>query len=108
MIDDVIAIKRCGRCLYSFEEFCRIVGNKSVFSYDDLWRRYHEDFNVTVIKMLYCGYFGAGKNVNLDWLDRNDLWSTEGVYPANLRLTPKQCATVWQAGGIDVYNAVGR
>lgn len=108
VIDDVIAIKRCGRCLYSFEEFCRIVGNKSVFSRDDLWRRYHEDFNVTVIKMLYCGYFGAGKNVNLDWLDRNDLWSTEGVYPANLRLTPKQCAAVWQAGGIDVYNAVGR
>lgn len=108
VIDDVIAIKRNGQCLYSFEDFCRIVGNKSVFSKSDLMRRYYEDRNVTVIRMLYCGYFGEGNNVNLAWLDNNNLWSPEGVYPANLKLTPSQCATIWQAGSIDVFNAVGR
>lgn len=108
VIDDVIAIKRSGRCMFTFEQFCGIIGNKSVFSKEELWRKYREDYNVTVIKMLYCGYFGAGNNVNLDWLDKNGLWSTENVYPANLQLSPRQCAQIWQAGGIDVKNAVGR
>lgn len=107
VIDDVIAIKRCGRLLYSFEDFCKIVGNKSVFSRDDLLRRYREDYNVTVIRMLYCGYFGEGNNVNMDWLDKNNLWSPEGIYPANWELAPKQCAAIWRAGGVDVHNAVG-
>ena len=108
VIDDVIAIKRNGQLLYSFEEFCKIVGNKSVFAIDDLMRRYREDRNVTVIRMLYCGYFGEGHNVNMDWLVNNNLWSPPDVYPANLRLTPRQCLTLWQAGGIDVHNVVGQ
>ena len=108
VVDDVIVIKRNGRCLYTFEDFCKIVGNKSVFSGEDLMHRYCEDKNVTVIRMLYCGYFGEGNNVNMDWLDKNNLWSPEGVYPANLEISPRQCATIWKAGGVDVYNAVGR
>ena len=108
VIDDVIAIKRSGRCLYSFEDFCKIVGNKSIFSSEDLARRYREDKNVTVIRMLYCGYFGEGNNVNLDWLDNNKLWSPEGVYPAKWEITPRQCAAIWKVGGIDVSNTVGR
>lgn len=108
VVDDVIAVKRFGQRLCSFEDFCKIVGNKSVFSKEDLIRRYREDKNVTVIRMLYCGYFGEGKNVNMDWLECNKLWSPEGVYPANHEIAPKQCAAIWKAGGIDVYNAVGR
>jgi len=108
VIDDVVAIKRNRRYLCSFEEFCRIVGNKSVFTRNDLQRRYNEDSNVTVIRLLYCGYFGAGNNVNYDWLDRNGLWSPEGMYPTNLQLTPGQCAMIWQKGEIDVHNVIGR
>lgn len=108
VVDEVIAIKRNGRQLYSFEDFCEVVGNKSIFTREDLLQRYRENYNVTVIRLLYCGYFGPGNNVNCDWLDRNGLWSSDGVYPANIRLTPRQCAAIWQAGEIDVRNAVGR
>ena len=109
MIDEVITVKRSNRCYKTFEEFCLIVGNKSVFTQEDLRKKYTEDKNITVIRMLYCGYFGAGNNVTCDWLDRNGLWSpSSDVYPANIQLTPKQCAMIWQAGEVDVRNAVGR
>ena len=84
------------------------MGNKSVFTRDDLWRRYSQDYNVTVIRMLYCGYFGAGNNVNYAWLEENGLWSPQGMYPTELKLTRKQCGDIWEQGGIDVPNAVGR
>lgn len=109
VIDEVITIKRSNRCYKTFEEFGTIVGNKSVFTQADLRKKYTEDKNITVIRMLYCGYFGAGNNVTCDWLGKNGLWSpSNDVYPANIQLTPRQCAMIWQAGEVDVCNAVGR
>ena len=108
VVDEVVAVKRRGQRLCSFDEFCRIVGNKSVFTKDDLWRRYNQDYNVTVIRMLYCGYFGAGNNVNYAWLEENGLWSPQGQYPTEFKLSRKQCGDIWEQGGIDVSNAVGR
>ncbi len=107
MVNDVIAVKRNGRTIISFEDFCNIVSNKSVFTDSDLKIMYDSYKNLTVIRMLYCGYFGSGNNVNMDWLDSNNLWNPGGGYPADTQLTPEQCATIWNQGGIDITNSIG-
>lgn len=40
--------------------------------------------------MLYYGYFGAGNNVNMDWLVRQGCWAGQNQYPTEVRLTVNQ------------------
>ncbi len=103
---NIIYVKRNGMPLMTYPEFCNAIGNKSVFNQKDLHDKYTEDKNLTVIHLLYYGYFGAGNNVNLDWLDNNGLWSPKGsdIYPANLQLTPQQSLTIFEAAGADINN----
>lgn len=108
VITDVIAIKRNSRPLLSFDNFCRLAGNKSVFMAEDLIQKYKNDKNITVVQMLYCGYFGSGNNINMDWLDNNSLWNLNGDHPLTTQLAPQQCEMIWREGGIDIDNALGR
>ena len=103
VVTDVIAVKRNGRRCLSLDQLLRAAGNKSFFSTEELTKKYAEDRNLTVIQMLYCGYFGIGNNVNLDWLDNNGFWTSSG-YPTDIRLTPHQCQAILLAGGIDTTN----
>ena len=107
IITNVLAVKRNGRALMSFEKFCDTVGNKSIFPVDVLLEKYQNDKNLTVIQLLYCGYFGSGNNINMDWLSNNGMWSSPGIYPANVQLLPSQCAAIWNEGGIDMANVLG-
>lgn len=108
VVTSIQEIKRNGLALISFEKFCKMIGNKSVFPQDVLHQKYQQDRNLTIIQLLYYGYFGSGNNVNMDWLDKNGLWSPLGEYPANTKLTPNQCEMIWQEGGIDINNILGR
>lgn len=91
----------------TFEQLRESIGNKSVFNQNDLWKKYQNDKNLTVIQLLYYGYFGSGNNVNMDWLSNNGLWSTsKDVYPANIELTPQQCSDIWKQGNIDISNII--
>ena len=101
---NILTVKRHGHALVSFNEFCSAASNKSVFSQNDLFVKYQQDNNLTVIQLLYYGYFGSGNNINMDWLDNNGLWSSPGCYPANVQLTPQQCARIWNEGGVDIDN----
>lgn len=107
VITGVIAVKRDYRPQCSFEEFCHLIGNKSIFTSSELADKYNNDRNVTVIQMLYCGYFGAGNNITQAWLDDHSLWSPTGDYPLNTRLTPQQCKAILQQGNVDVANVFG-
>lgn len=107
VVNDVIFVKRNNTPILTFDEFCLAVGNKSVFTKENLWTKYQNDKNITIVRMLYCGYFGSGNNVNMDWLDTAGLWTPDGGYPANTQLSQQQCATIWIAGGIDVDNVLG-
>lgn len=108
VVTDVIAVKRSGRQLLSFDNFCRLAGNKSVFTTEDLMNKYREDKNITVIQMLYCGYFGSGKNINMDWLDTNSLWNLNGDHPLTTQLVPSQCEMIWREGGVCIDDVLGR
>lgn len=107
VITGVSAIKRNGVNLCSFAEFQRRAGNKTVFSEEELLQKYQTDRNITIIQMLYCGYFGAGNNINLAWLEGHSLWNLNHDYPLTTRLTPQQCKEIMRQGKIDVDNVFG-
>ncbi len=70
IITKVVKIRKNNKPIYRFDQFIRLVGNKSVFSLDDLRTKYEGLPNLTLIELLYYGYFGAGNNVNWFWLKR--------------------------------------
>ena len=109
IVTEVVYVKSNGRECISFEDFCKHVGNKSVFSIEDLWMKYQRESTITMVKMLYGGFFGAGNNINMDWLDRNGLWSPpDGAHPAQLQLRPEQCEAIWREGKIETSSLFGK
>lgn len=106
VVTDIIQAKINNRFLMTFEELKRKISNKSVFDEDELFRQYNSFKYLTIIEMLYYGYFGARNNVNLDWLDNNGCWSVEGQYPTDVRLTEKQFKRVLTEGNVNVSNVI--
>ena len=56
--------------------------------------------------MLYYGYFGSGNNVNMDWLDKNGYWASQGQYPTEVKLSPDQFKSILAEGNINVSDVV--
>lgn len=108
IVTSVIAVKRNGRYLMTFDTLLREIGNKSVFDLKELKSRYDNDKNVVVVEMLYYGYFGEGNNINMDWLDKNGYWSDShgGIYPSLIRLTPDDFKQILREGNVDVDNVI--
>ena len=79
---------------------------KSVFDRTELERQYRSNSTVTIVEMLYYGYFGAGNNVNMDWLERNGCWPGQGIYPTDYRLSAQQFKKVLAEGKVDVQNVI--
>ncbi len=63
VVTDVIQAKTNNQYLMSFDDLKQRIGNKSVFNESELQKQYHEYRNVTVVEMLYYGYFGAIRKV---------------------------------------------
>lgn len=106
IVTDIIKAKSNYRCLMSFDDLKGKISNKSVFNEEELFNQYQTYKNVTVVGMLYYGYFGAKNNVNLDWLDRNGLWASENQYPTEIRLSDVQFKKVLVEGNINVSNVI--
>ena len=97
-----IPIKKAGHCLISKDEFLNIVGNKTVFSSDELNGWYNKK-NLVVIVLVYNGYFGKGKNINYATLKENGLFET---YPYENKLSKSQFEQVLKMGGKNVQNII--
>ena len=93
-----------GRVQYSYDQFLRMVGNKSVYNEDELKEKYDTWASLTLIELLYYGYFGAGNNVNWMWLKSNDCWP--GTHPMNFRYTRSQFEKILREGKVDVGNVI--
>ena len=106
VVTNIINIKRNNRYDCSWQEFIAMVGNKSVFSENELLIMYETYNNLSAIELLYCGYFGAGNNVNMDWLDQNGCWVTTENYPADIRLSYDQFYDILKKGEIYVPNVI--
>lgn len=106
IVTDIIQAKINNRCLMTFEELKQRIGNKSVFDEAELLRQYNTFRNLTITEMLYYGYFGAGNNVNMNWLDNNGCWADEGQYPTDVHLTENQFRKILEEGNINVSNVI--
>lgn len=104
VVVDVMKAKSYSKPNYSFEDVLKFVGNKSVYSTEELRTMYDNDANMVIIDLLYCGYFGAGNNVNMDWLDNNGFWPHG--YPTSRRLSLDEFKAILTEGGRDVSNVI--
>jgi len=104
VVTDMITVKMNNRALMHFDTLCERIGNKSVFDEKELFKRYQNDKNVVVIELLYCGYFGAGNNINHAWLKGQGYFNDQ--YPALIEVTPDNFKNILREGGIDVTNVI--
>jgi hypothetical protein len=104
VVTDIIVAKENGRSLLTLDELLRRIGNKSVFDPQEIRAKYSDERNLTIVEMLYYGYFGGGNNVNWAWLKDNGFWG-DG-YPTSQRLSPKQFKAILAKGNVDVQNVI--
>lgn len=88
----------------SYEQYRRIIGNKSVITDQELLEKYITSDDLTLIELLYYGFFGAGNNVNWVWLKNNDCWP--GTHPLNFRYSREQFDRILQEGNVNVENVI--
>lgn len=99
-----IPIKTDGRSLMSRDDYLSIVGNKSVYSQEELVEIFdNAKYNLIVIEMMYNGYFGPGHNVTYDYLKTSGFF--EG-HPYDVELTKDQVFEILRMGGKDVRDII--
>ena len=107
IVTDVIQPKVKNHYMMSFEQLLQHIGNKSVFDEGELYRQYSEYHNVTVVSLLYYAYFGEGNNVNLDWLEKHDCWTTDpNQYPTSVHLDINKFEKILKEGNINVSDVI--
>ena len=75
-------IKQNWSYLKSFEEYVKIVGNKSVFTHSEIKNFYEKMKNLYVLELVYNHAFGKGCNVNYNTLNDNGIWKNCHPYQA--------------------------
>lgn len=107
VVTDVIMAKENGKEKVAYGELIKRIGNKSVFNEDEIRKRYANDKNVTVICLLYYGYFGEGNNVNYNWLNSKGLWTKPGIsYPTERQYNREEFEAVMKEANADVQNII--
>ncbi|QNU66007.1 hypothetical protein EHE19_014100 [Ruminiclostridium herbifermentans] len=97
-----INIKQMGREIIGYNEFVKIIGNKSVFNEIELRNIYNKS-NVVVLELLYNGYLGKGNNINHKTLKQNGWF--EG-YPYTNKLSKEQFKRILEMGGKNVQDII--
>lgn len=106
MISNIIQVKEKGKVLTSFDNLMTKIGNKSIFDQNELRSKYDNDNNMVVFELLYYAFFGPGNNINYAWLNNNNLWSKDGGYPTNTKLSPYEFRLILEEGKLDVQNII--
>lgn len=107
MVTKTLQAKKYNNYLMTFDELIKQIGNKSVFDKEELFYKYTNYKSLTVLELLYYGFFGSGNNVNMDWLDTNGYWTLpHHKYPTEIHLTVDQFKNVLMEGNINVQNVI--
>jgi len=104
VVTDIIVAKEKGRFNIAFDDLIDRISNKSVFDEQEIRAKYGSERNLTVVEMLYYGYFGEGNNVNWVWLKDHGLMG-EG-YPTSIRLSKDQFIQILSEGNVDVQTVI--
>jgi hypothetical protein len=102
-IVDVTTIKLNNIKLKTYDEFLKTVGNRSVYSNDELEKKYKQQ-NLFVITLLYNVYFGEGNNVNYKTLKEMGVWG-EG-HPYQVKMSKNDFIRVLEEAKINVQNVI--
>ncbi len=106
VITDIYQPRIAGKATMTFEEMMARIRNKSVYSEAELRTKYMTSSRMTVIEMLYYGFFGEGNNKNMDWLDNNGYWCTNVPYPTEEKLSVQQFKEILSEANVDVQNVI--
>lgn len=104
VVNNILTAKENNRTLMTIDDLLKSISNKSVFDENDIRAKYVNEKNLTVIEMLYYGFFGAGNNVNWVWLKNNKFWPDS--YPTTMRMKPEQFKIILAEGNVDVSNVI--
>lgn len=99
-VEAVMQVKVNGNAKMKKEEFFKRVGNKTVYTQEELEVKY-SGANLYIIELLYCGYFGAGNNVNLNRLRELEIWD-DGKHPYQMMLDRDQEEILLKEGRLNV------
>ncbi len=102
-ISKVDIIKDNGRTVISNDNFIKQVGNKTIYSNQELQDIYNTKKTIVVIELVYNGYFGKGHNITFNELKENNLFET---YPYNVVYTEKEFEKILEMGDINVQNTI--
>ena len=104
VVTDIIVAKEKGSYKIQFDDLLSRISNKSVFDTQEIRAKYNNESNLTIIEMLYYGYFGEGNNVNWVWLKNHGLMG-DG-HPTSIRLTKDQFVQILTEGNVDVQTVI--
>lgn len=104
IVTQIVQVKSRGKYFISYEEYRKLIGNKSVFDENELKEKYDTLTDIMLIEILYLGYFGAGNNVNWAWLKNNGYWPN--TYPMSILYSKEQFCKILQEGNVDVENVI--
>lgn len=82
----------------SLENFLKLVGNKSVFTDDELVNMYNTKANLVILEFVYNGYFGKGNNVNHNTLKKSGLFES---HPYNIKYNREQFKKILELGRVE-------
>lgn len=102
-ISNIDVIKNQQTSTFSLEEFLQKIGNKSVYSVDELTILYQQAKVLVAIEMVYNGFFGKGHNVIFKELRDNNLFED---YPYNIIYSRNQFTKILELGDVDVQNTI--
>lgn len=102
-IVDITPIKLQNVQHKTYEEFLQIVGNKSVYSDEELKDKYNQR-NLYVITLLYNVYFGEGNNVNHKTLKEMGVWGDR--HPYQVKMGKDDFIQVLKEAKVNVQNVI--
>lgn len=91
------------RNCFSFEDFLCKVKNRTAFTETELKKIYETKNNIVAIDLLYNGFFGAGNNVNYDYLKTNNLFND---HPYNIIYSREDFEKILKKGKVNVQNVI--
>lgn len=102
-ITEIKVIKERNQTKYSFDEFYKMAGNKTIFTKDELRAEYSKP-NIILIQIAYNGFFGEGNNVNMAQLENAKLWFDE--HPYQRKYSKEQFIRMLEMGGMNVKDII--
>lgn len=102
-IVEMVEVKKYGHATIAMAEYISKIGNKSVYSEQQLKEIYYKSKNLYLLVMTYNGYLGSGKNINYHALHNAGYFEK---YPYENKLNREQFENILEMGGKDVRNIV--